>query len=260
MTRRGVDAVEVAGVILQAMVRLGGRARLKDIVEATDLAAAKIHRYLVSLQTIGLIQKSMEGNVYELGLLSYQIGQLAVHESDLVNMVAPIVAEFAQDAGETCGVAMWLNQGATVVRWFGVHHEISIMLRPGTTVTLTASSTGSVFGAYLPRQVTEPLVREELKQAGAASPAKLSAMYKHFAEVRGNGIAHSHGSRVAWINTLSAPVFDRDGNIAMAITMLGHQSTFSAAYESPVANSLKALGARLTAMMGGKAPEEEVRR
>ncbi len=75
--RRGVESVEVAGKLLQALVHLGGTARLKALAVATKLAPAKIHRYLVSLQEVGLVRQIPETQEYSLGILTYKLDEAA---------------------------------------------------------------------------------------------------------------------------------------------------------------------------------------
>lgn len=249
--RRGVDSVEVAGQLLQAMVRLGGTARLKALSDASGIPSAKVHRYLVSLQEVGLLRQLPETQEYALGLLAQQLGELAPPGADLIDMVAPMVAEFSRQAGEACGVAVWQPHGVTIVRWFGVHSEVSITLRPGTVVNITTSCTGCVVAAHLPRELTEPLVRKDLENAGGATKSAIEKVFRTYAAIRRHGIAASYGTRIVGINALSVPVFNRTGYLALAVSMLGHESSFHALPDSPQAEKLKALASRLTMMMGG---------
>ena len=252
--RRGVESVEVAGKLLQAMVQLAGKARLKALANVTGIAPAKLHRYLVSLQQVGLVRQIQETQEYALGILSYQLGELAQQGADIVDMVAPAVADFSRQLGEACGVAMWMQQGVTIVRWFGVHREVSITLRPGTVVNITTSCTGCVVAAHQPRTLTEPLVRKDLQKAGRLDDNAVEQVYGLYEQIRRDGIAASHGTRIVGINALSVPVFNRFGEPALAVTTLGHESTFPALPDSAEAEKLKDLGRQLTANMGGTPP------
>jgi DNA-binding IclR family transcriptional regulator len=249
--RRGVDSVEVAGKLMQVMVQLGGTARLKTIAERAEMAPAKVHRYLVSLQAVGLLRQLAETQEYALGLLAYQLAEVTQQGVDLIDMVAPWVVECSREAGQACGVAMMTQQGVTIVRWFPVHGEISINLRSGTHVNVTTSCTGAVMAAHLPRSVTEPMVRSDLKNAGDSSKKSVEAVYDYYAQIRADGIANAFGTRIPGVNGVSVPVFNRLGEIAMVISMLGHETAFSALPDSKEATALKDLGLRLTGMMGG---------
>ncbi len=249
-SRRGVDSVEVAGQLLHAMVRLGGVARLKDLAEHTAIPAAKVHRYAVSLVEIGLLRQVPETHQYALGLLATQLGELAPQGMDPVDTVAPAVAQFSREEGRACGVAVWGPAGVTIVRWFGVHSEVTITLRPGTIVNMTTSCTGCVVAAHLPRTVTEPRVREDLKEAGLTGKAAVEAVYQHYDGIRRERIAASHGTRIAGINALSVPVLNHSGELIVAVSMLGHESEFAAGTDSADAARLRQLADRLSGMVG----------
>src|SRR6204780_957587 len=157
---QGIDAVEVAGTILQALLRCERPARLKDIGTATGIASAKLHRYLVSMIRCGLVRRN--GGRYDFGLLAYQVGQVVTRDNDVVSQIEARLAQFSQEIGEVVGVAQWVGNGITFVNWFESSPEFSIRLKPGLQRDITPSATAKLLAAYLRREATEPLVRSEL--------------------------------------------------------------------------------------------------
>lgn len=242
--------MEVAGELLHAMVRLGGVSRLKDLAEIAGIPPAKVHRYVISLVQTGLLRHSTDTHQYSLGPLAAQLGALAPQGFEPVDMVAAAVAQFSRDEGRACGVAVWGPLGPTIVRWFGVNSEVAITLRPGTAVNITTSCTGCVIAAHLPRDITEPLVKEDLEDAGRSSRAALEAVYKLYAEIRRNRIAASHGTRIAGINALSVPVLNAAGELIVAVSMLGHEAVFPARIDNEEAARLRQLADRLCGVVG----------
>jgi DNA-binding IclR family transcriptional regulator len=250
--RRGIDSVEVAGTILKAAVRLDSVFRLKDLELATSIASATLYRYLVSLMECGLIQRVEGSNRYTLGLLAFQLGQKASQSNDVVSLIAPHVQEFSQAVGETCAIGVWFDGGPIMVKWFEVNRAISISLRLGAQLPLLASSTAKVFGAYLPRAVTEPVLLRELLAAGR-KPGEADAYYASLKRVRDSGIAQGLGTHIKGISSLSAPVFDQHGRIVVALAVIGNQMTFDAGLNGQIAGDLKKLAARLSAFLGATA-------
>ncbi|WP_424139548.1 IclR family transcriptional regulator [Roseomonas chloroacetimidivorans] len=250
-TRRGVESVEVAGLILQALLAVGGTARVKDLEKRTGIPSAKVHRYLVSLVFCGLVRRREDGR-YGFGLLAYQVGQLAQHGHDLMTMVAPEVAQFARDVGESCGVALWLDQGPTIVHWFHPERDVNLSLKPGLRVELTASTTGRVMGAHLPCPTVEQRLAAELAGAVEAKPYAYEQVEADFARIRQVGYARGQGLRVPGLNTFSVPVFERDQRLACVLTMIGHESTFSSRPDTPQALALLAFSRRLSRILGAQ--------
>jgi len=248
--RRGVGSVDVAGEILRAMLRLQGAARLKDLERETGIAAATIHRYLISLMRCGLARRVEGSNRYDFGLLAYQIGQVASHGNDMVSMIAPSLSEFAEEIHETCAVGIWLGDGVVMARWFEANQAISISLKPGRRLPLSSSSTGRLWAAYLPREETQSLVAEELAGQGKTTPEAIEALYAELEAIREAGISQGLGRHIKGIRSLSVPVFDHQGRMTVALSAIGNEATFNADLDGPIAHALIALGSRLSAQLG----------
>lgn len=248
--RGGVEAAEVVGAILRGMVSLRPPCRLKDLESATGIAAPKLHRYLVSMLASGLVRKSDDGTRYQFGLLAYSLAAAVESATDFVSALSPLVAELADTVGESAGLALWTSDTATVVRWFQGPSDLSIALRPNARLGLTTSTTGRVFGAFLPRELIEPLVVGELA-ANPQTELSLEAVFRQFAAVRKTGVAVGKGMRVRGIHSLSAPVFDRDGEIAACITILGPEARLNVSSGSEHYRAVVAACQSLSMQLGG---------
>ena len=248
-SRQGVDAVEVAGAILQALLKGPRPARLKDLEAVTGLPAAKIHRYLVSMTRCGLVMRPPNGTRYDLGLLAHQLGQVAARDNNVVAKVEARLAEFSAELGEVIGVAQWVGDGVTFVNWFESSPEFSIRLKPGLHLGITTSATAKLFAAYLPREVSEPMVKDELGGAKATA-SQINAVYAEYAQIRAKGISKSLGARRTGLNALSVPIFDWSGNIVVAVTALGMAPRFKADIRSGTARKMLSLSVELSTQLG----------
>ena len=122
---------------------------------------------------------------------------------------------------------------------------------------LLSSSTGRVFGAYLPRSITDPFIRKEL--SGKLHPgASLSCMQRltHeemetlFARVREQEMAQVRGDLNPGLYGLSAPVFDHAGALAGVITVMGTAGAIDVSLDGPVAQALNISARRVSQRMG----------
>jgi DNA-binding IclR family transcriptional regulator len=249
-SRQGIDAVEVAGAILQALLRCPRPARLKDIEIATGIPSAKIHRYLVSMIRCGLVRRHGSSGRYDFGLLAHQVGQVVARDNDVVAQIEARLAQFSQHIGEVVGVAQWVGNGVAFVNWFESSPEFSIRLKPGMQLDITTSATAKLLAAYLTREVTEPLVRNELAARQMHSAGEIERVYGEYAEIRARGIANSLGARRSGLNALSVPIFDSEGQVVVAVTALGMAPRFDADIAGPLASQMLALSEELSAQMG----------
>lgn len=248
--RQGIDAVEVAGAILQALLRCPRPARLKDIEIATGIPSAKVHRYLVSMIRCGLVRRHGSSGRYDFGLLAHQVGQVVARDNDVVAQIEARLAQFSQEIGEVVGVAQWVGNGVAFVNWFESSPEFSIRLKPGLQLDITTSATAKLLAAYLSREATEPLVRSELAARQMQATEEVERVYRDYAEIRASGIANSLGARRSGLNALSVPIFDQDGQVVVAVTALGMAPRFDADMAGSLAGRMRALSEELSAQMG----------
>jgi DNA-binding IclR family transcriptional regulator len=230
---QGVEKAEVVGAILQAFLALPRPVRLKDLEDRTGIPSAKLHRYLVSMIRCGLVQRREGSTRYDLGLLIYRLGQAALHEHDLVSLLAPVLEQSAPELigagmGQAVGIGQWMGQGAAIVRWVEGTSPLTVRMRPGALLDITGSATAKLLAAHLPRETTEPIVRQELAGKGKLSEAAVRRVFADYAQIREAGIAHSIGARQSGLNALSAPVVDHTGAVVAAVTVLGMAPAFDA--------------------------------
>lgn len=253
--QQGVEAAETVGAILHGMLKMPRPMRLKALETATGIPSAKLHRYLVSMARSGLVSKQEAGSRYDFGLLAYRMGQAATHGQELLSFLEPyfekFVAELSNpDLGQAVGIGQWVGNGPIIVKWFESNSPLSIRMKPGVKLSITASATAMLLAAYLPRPLTEPLVRAELLEKKMDTVKDMRRVYADYAAIRQRGIANSRGSRRAGLNALSVPLFDQSGQLIAAITMLGMAPSFDASLEGEAAQLLKKLGAELSLQMG----------
>jgi DNA-binding IclR family transcriptional regulator len=258
-SQQGVDKVEVVGTILQAFLSLPRPVRLKDLELQTGIASAKLHRYLVSMIRCGLVRRHEGSSRYDFGLLTYRMGQAALHEHDLLSLLGPLLEEYAgeltgPDMGHAVGIGQWVGHGATIVHWFENNSPLTVRMKPGAMLDITGSATAKLLAAYLPREVTEPVVRRELQEMGRCTKAAVEAVYADYAQIRASGIAASHGSRRSGLNALSVPLFDHEGKVVAAVTILGMGPQFEARPASTSGRLLRQLGRELSQLLGQPEP------
>ena len=73
-TQRGIQSVEVAGRLLQALAAARQPLPLVALAAAAELSSAQAHTYLVSLLRLGLIKRTPGDGHYESGPLALRLG------------------------------------------------------------------------------------------------------------------------------------------------------------------------------------------
>src|SRR5438105_2751919 len=242
----GVQSVDTALRVLSALVEMGPPLMLKTVAERAEMPPPKAHRYLVSFCRGGLAERDPASGGYRLGPLAVRLGLAALRHLHVVNVAAQTLGELRDEVGYTVGLAVWGSAGPTFVRFEETNDALIISGRPGSVMPLLSSSTGRVFGAYMPRSITDPFLRKELagKPHSGASPSTGPRMTKEqmealFAHVREHSMAQVRGDVNPGLHGLSAPVFDHAGAVVGVITVMGTAGVIDVEFDGPIARALR---------------------
>lgn len=247
--QQGIQSVEVGARLLQALVAAPRAQMLRDLAAAARMPPAKAHRYLVSLARIGLIEQQAETGLYDLGPFALELGLSAVARLEPVTAAGPVLLELREQIEQTVALAVWGNEGATIVRWLGADTPVSASLRVGSVLPLTRSATGGVFLAFLPRETTAPLLKKELDAnvRKGLQPDSQEEVERWIAQSRRHGYART-SDFIPGIGGIAAPVFDHTGSMTLALVALGYTKPFEAQIEkiaAAVTGKAEAISRRL---------------
>ncbi|KAI3594440.1 Transcriptional regulator, IclR family [Cupriavidus sp. U2] len=252
--RAGIQSIEVGFRLLQALAASPRAMMLRDLAAAAGMSPAKAHRYLVSFQRLGAVTQDAVSQRYDLGPFALQLGLAGLNRLDPVRKARPILSQLRDEIDQTAGIAVWGNHGPTIVHWEESSHPVSVSLRLGDVMPLLNSATGRLYGAYLSRRQTLPLIERELATRGNAAlpdmPASLADYDAICADVRKRGAARTRGGVLPGINAISTPVFDANGHLAMALIVLGAQSVFDAEWGGAVDRRVRDIARQISSELG----------
>jgi DNA-binding IclR family transcriptional regulator len=106
----------VGGRLLLALAGSGRPMALKDLAQAAGMTPAKAHPYLVSFGKLGLVAQDGGSGRYGLGPLAMQLGLISLQQYDPVRLATARLPELARQLGHMVAIAVWGNQGPTIVR------------------------------------------------------------------------------------------------------------------------------------------------
>jgi len=250
----GVNSVEIAGVLLRTLSETADSARLADLVRATGMPSAKIHRYLVSLIRAGLVEQDPGSSRYDLGPLALRAGIVALSRSDTLKRAERTLGTIVEQTGETAAAAVWGTHGPTLVRLVEARHELASSVPLGHVCALTFSAVGLVYCAFADPERIAPLAERELAQSRAVgrpgAPRNRAELDRLVADVRARGFATIAYGGDGGLAAVSAPVFDSGGGrLRLALSVFGRVGRINVAPEGPVAalmvEAARSLGAEL---------------
>jgi DNA-binding IclR family transcriptional regulator len=168
-----------------------------------------------------------------------------------VKLARLALAELRDRMDITVGIAVWGNQGPTVVHWMESSHPAKASLKLGDVMPLLTSATGLLYAAYLPRSKTQAMLDRELI-ALRKTPADVEPL---FDEVREHGAARVEGMLLPTIHAFCMPVFDSTGDLAIGLIALGHEGAFDTRWGGEIDSALRECASGLSYELGYKAGE-----
>ncbi|MDR5853411.1 IclR family transcriptional regulator [Caballeronia sp. LZ062] len=249
--RSGIQSIEVGFRLLDVLTHEPRAMMLRDLAQRAGMSPAKAHRYLVSFVRLGLASQDPLSGRYELGGFALQMGLARLARVDGVKLARIALAELRDRIDQTVGIAVWGNQGPTVVHWMESSYPAKASLKLGDVMPLLSSATGLLFAAYLPRSKTQPMLEREL----AASKQTLAGVEPLFADVREHGAARVEGMLLPSIHAFCMPVFDSTGEVALGLIALGHEGAFDTRWGGEIDAALRECARALSYELGYKAGE-----
>lgn len=211
--------------MLEALERVGTAASLSRIAAEAEMQPSKVHRYLVSLTRVGLVDQSALTGLYDLGPAARRLGAEAIRRTDDANVAGPHLAALRDGTGHSVNLSAWGDAGPVITRWEIGRYPMGVTVRVGGSLPLW-SSVGRVFLAYLPDAVSRPIF-EAQRGSGVPGDADLDALAPELAKIRANGMSYVSNTPVLGIDGFAAPIFDAFGNVTLVIGVVAPRTSIA---------------------------------
>ena len=248
-TRKGINSIEIGARVLFALEEGRGPLSLTDVARRAELHPAKTHRYLTSLVRTGLASQDPTTGFYDLGPRSRHLGIEALRRTNAVSTVSAHAVELREQTGHTVNVAVWTDQGPTLVRWDTGAYTLPILLRVGSVLPLLDSAIGCVFLAHLPASVTRQALRQQQRDQTTrrATAAEVEEIKTGTRRAR---YSRTTNQMIVGLGALAAPVFGADGALEVVIGLILPSGMMTEAEVRRLVGVLAAVTERISAELG----------
>jgi DNA-binding IclR family transcriptional regulator len=252
-TQRAVQSVEFGGRLLLALADSQEELGLTDLAARAGMTPSRAHPYLVSYARLELIIQDPLTGRYELGPAALRIGLASLHRLDAFKIADPLVRQLASNTGHAVALTVWGNFGPTIVKLVEAKQALHISLRVGSVLSLFDTATGRAYVGAMPYTKIEAAMAFN---AGANSTLKQKKAWRAEAEsckadLKQHGACRAVSRPIPGVNAFSAPAYDHEGIVALALTITDHQDRMPSSWESPSATELRRIASEITYKLGG---------
>ncbi|MZQ80965.1 helix-turn-helix domain-containing protein [Paenibacillus sp. 5J-6] len=242
----GIQSVELGLGILKKISEARKPLTATEISNLCDISKSKLHKYLTSFTRAGFLQKNQDLK-YLLGTELILLGLKASEQLDIQDICLPYITKLREMLNETVALAIWGESGPFFIRWEQSNRAINLGIKTGSRVSVTESAPGRLFSAYLPKEKTQSLILNELKTNQIDD-----LLLKELNEVKRKGFALTSGTLVPGITAVSCPVFDLNGSILAALTVVSMNDVLDISEHSDFIINLKQIALELSQALGFK--------
>jgi DNA-binding IclR family transcriptional regulator len=254
---QGIQSIELGGSVLRALINANGDTLpLRDVAQLAGMSASKARRYLLSFSRIGLVSQEAATGYYGLGPLAIRLGLAAIAAITVDRVAPPVIRELRRRLQETIVLAIWSDNGPTVLQVEDSQRAVMLNTRIGSTLPMISSATGQLFAAYYDPEATAPRIALEFSKTpkGAALKQARHDYETRVDEVRRRGVARSEGELLPGVSALAVPVFDHAGSLVAGLGVLGHRGVLDLNWSGTPCAELKRSAATLSELCGYSTP------
>ena len=241
----GIQSIEVGMDILKKISEAGKPLSITEIAILCDTSKSKLHRYLTSFVRTGIVEKNQDAK-YILGTEIIRLGLVASRKLNITEIVAPHLMYVKEILNETVALAVWAQNVPFFISWEESNGPVNIGVKVGSQVSVTQSAAGLVFATFLPDEVTEKKINEELHTFSIDSEKFQRTM--DFVKV--NGYAYVKGTTITGISAIAAPIFDRTSKLVATLTIVGLEQSLDTSESSKAVQLLKERSAIISTLLG----------
>jgi len=195
------------------------------------LPKSTLHRFLVSLESYGILRRDSGDKRWRLGYRLFIWGSLAAKSTGLRHIARPIMRDLVAATGETAILTVYHGQEVTCIDKVETSRSVRMTLQAGTRRSPHAGASSKVLMAYLPEKEIQAIIRDKglpkLCTYTITDPDELVAELARIRE-RGYAVSHEETDLGAW--GIATPIRDRKGDkgdVVAAIGIAGPGSRFT---------------------------------
>ena len=244
---RGVQSIERAFDIIEAVATSKNSAVLTEIAEKTGLHKSTAYRIISTLLKRGYLKKNEDGT-YKIGLKLIEAASYYIDSLQLQTEVRPYIAQITAKFGLTSHLE---GDKVVYIEKMDIFSNIKLYSQIGLRMPAYCSSLGKCLLAnFSNTQLRSIMGQTEFTRFTHNTITTIEALQKEIDTVRQQGWAIDNEEFETGHRCIGAPVYDYRGDIIAAISASGNTSILTDARIPEIAEYLKQTAAEISQNMG----------
>lgn len=234
-------------LVLEALSRAHGGARLSTIAQQLDLQKSTVHRVLAELHDLGYVEQEPSSGLYRPTLRTWEIGMRVVADLPIKQAAAGALQQLHDRTGETVSLVVRRNDDALFLDKLISPRPLEFSTRVGSRVPLPVTVAGRAIVAFSAdgEEVLERFAERERRDDDALSVEEIRRAIEG---ARRKGFARTSSS--AKIRSVAAPIFDSVRSPVAALAVSAPAERAGTARFKEIIDDCVATATRLSESLG----------
>jgi len=201
-----------------------------ELSRELDLSMPTTSRLLRILSKNEFVRKNPVGKKYVLGKSALDIGRFAYRHigSQLIPIASPHIDTLRDTIEESAVLEVLTGDSVMIVYRASGPNVVSISMKAGTMVPAHVSPGAKSILAFSPPEIVDSVLKINLPRYTPKTITDIEILKKNFMEIRRKGVAFASGEYNVEVNSMGAPVFNKDKEpiAAVVITMPRYRSKY----------------------------------
>jgi DNA-binding IclR family transcriptional regulator len=220
--RYRIQAIERAVSILSAFSADRPELGVTELSEMLGLHKSTVHRFLVNLESAGLVERVPRNGRYRLGLRLFELGGLVLQQMNLWDEALPFLESLVRESGETGHMAVLDGGEAIYIEKVEARRALRIPSAMGRGYPAHATSLGKVLLAHLPEDEVQAIIATRgLARYTPKTITDAAALAEELARIRAQGYAVDNEEYDEGLRCVGAPIRDHTGAVVAALGIGG---------------------------------------
>lgn len=201
--------------------------RAADTAKMLGLRWATLHRTISELEEGGFLQKDPTSNQYSVGQRAWLVGSIYLANHRILNAARPILDEISFDGSISVQLVERAAGHSLVLFTRDIGKEAISKATIGYNFPLHCSSKGQILLAYSDEEFIDDYLQQPLEKLTPYTLTEPDLIRERLAEIRSQGYAKTTADVQLFTGSLSAPIFDANGDFCAAISFVVKKSLLS---------------------------------
>ncbi|CAG7627279.1 HTH-type transcriptional regulator XynR [Paenibacillus solanacearum] len=194
---------------------------VSELSRQLQLSKGAVHKLLMTLESEGFIKQNPSNKQYSLGYTLLELGNKVLTNHNLAEFAKPFLHKLSDATQEFVCLCARDQYEAIYVDKIESKYPIRFNVDAYRRFPLYATSAARSILAFRDERFIDHVLSEDIRTFTPYSMKKPEEIKERLARIRENGYEVSSNMRNVGVTGIAAPIYDADGSVNAAISMIG---------------------------------------